>query len=361
MTRYFLIFFLFSCGHTNNKPKQKQSQNIAKPHTHPSGANSTSPSPPTTANAEFQSKATTHDISPEIILEERDILKEYAPRLIFHKNEEYLPSSVQFFLERTKEEEGHYVSKEELNCPDCQNLDFLKGMKPEDKPEIYGFIRERSPTEKELIYFIFYPYNLGKEVCIGVDGLFLDGVFDEIISGAGDLVDTVTDTVQGCLGSKIRFGNHIGDWEHITIRLENQAPQEVFLSAHGHGEAVLWDDIAKKGNHLEAYVALGSHGMYSKAEEHIYLELPNGAQLIDSTNEGKSWDSHENLIFIPEYDIGAYPQEFEWMNFLGRWGNPKEGCEVIESLSGECQLNAGPTGPALKGVLESQNLHLLHL
>ena len=35
----------------------------------------------------------------------------------------------------------------------------------------------------------------------------------------------------------IRFGNHIGDWEHCMVRFQNAAPKAVFTSRHSFGDA----------------------------------------------------------------------------------------------------------------------------
>ena len=48
---------------------------------------------------------------------------------------------------------------------------------------VYAFYAEKGEGVVDLVYFFWYPYNRGKEV-----------------------LDTI-------------WGNHVGDWEHITVRL----------------------------------------------------------------------------------------------------------------------------------------------
>ena len=52
----------------------------------------------------------------------------------------------------------------------------------------------------------------------------------------------------------VRFGNHIGDWEHTTVRFVNGEPSAVFLSEHDFGDAYTYDAIEKKGKRVSAPV-----------------------------------------------------------------------------------------------------------
>ena len=55
------------------------------------------------------------------------------------------------------------------------------------------------------------------------------------------------------LGNKvfnIRFGNHVGDWEHSMVRFQNGKPKAVFLSEHNFGAAHSYDAIEKYGKRV---------------------------------------------------------------------------------------------------------------
>lgn len=43
----------------------------------------------------------------------------------------------------------------------------------------------------------------------------------------------------------VRFGNHVGDWEHTTVRFQHGVPKAVFFSEHSFGEAYTWDAVEK--------------------------------------------------------------------------------------------------------------------
>jgi hypothetical protein len=91
----------------------------------------------------------------------------------------------------------------------------------------------------------------------------------------------------------MRFGNHVGDWEHSLIRFHNGVPKAVFFSAHSGGTAYTYNAVEKgKGPGREGrpvlYSAFGSHAMYAMPGKHPYV-LPFG-MLADVTDRGPLWD-----------------------------------------------------------------------
>jgi hypothetical protein len=97
----------------------------------------------------------------------------------------------------------------------------------------------------------------------------------------------------------IRFGNHIGDWEHSLIRFHHGVPKAVFFSAHSGGLAYSYDAVEKgKGPGREGrpvlFSARGSHAMYATPGNHPYI-LPFGL-LADVTDRGPMWDPAQNYL-----------------------------------------------------------------
>ncbi len=43
----------------------------------------------------------------------------------------------------------------------------------------------------------------------------------------------------------IRFGNHVGDWEHCMIRFENGIPRAMFLGEHSGGKRYAWQAMGE--------------------------------------------------------------------------------------------------------------------
>jgi hypothetical protein len=48
----------------------------------------------------------------------------------------------------------------------------------------------------------------------------------------------------------IRFGNHVGDWEHTVVRFQHGEPKAVFFSEHSFGEAYTYEAIEKIGKRV---------------------------------------------------------------------------------------------------------------
>lgn len=48
----------------------------------------------------------------------------------------------------------------------------------------------------------------------------------------------------------VRFGNHVGDWEHTTVRFQHGVPKAVFFSEHSFGEAYTYDAVEKSGKRV---------------------------------------------------------------------------------------------------------------
>lgn len=286
------------------------------------------------------------------------LLRTHAPRIWFTADEAYWPSSVQWAFpeqERFTDGEGqHWIrSSDSLDSP-SDTLPFFAGDLA--TAPIYAYWADKGGGVVDLVYFVYYPYNRGK---------------------------SVADTI---------WGNHVGDWEHITVRLLEQpdgslAPSQVYLSAHSFGGAYDWNSgevEVHDGTHPVAYAAWGSHGFWAQPGDHVYMSIGSTdpvfdlcitlvcADLVDRTAAGVAWDTSEHVFgmdFIMQQGLGAaaWPA---WMSDdftdpgagdpavpgmgpIYRWGNPED-CSVlgipvdITDLIGVCRLENGPTGPISK-------------
>jgi len=251
----------------------------------------------------------------------------YAPLAYLHSEEIFNPSSVEFFLPFMEEQDGYLTTRMPLGCPTCRPFPFLFGQPVTEKkaPPVYAMVSQKSETILDVMYWFFYPYNFGKKFCIGVK---IEGV---------------------CFGCRKEFGDHVGDWEHVTVRFENLQPTQVYLSYHASGIAYPYGDrnsLRYIDTHPVVYIAKGSHGVWGHPGNHIYHRVRNGENLTDETNVGTPWYTWNNIQSILYKPDVIY--EPSWINYRGNWGNRKDGCRVYEKLSGECQLNGGPSGPIVK-------------
>ena len=161
------------------------------------------------------------------------------------------------------------------------------------------------------------------------------------------------------LGNKvlnIRFGNHIGDWEHSLIRFQHGKPKIVFYSEHFFGEAYTYDAVEKIGSRPVVYSAVGTHANYATAGLHPYI-LPLGL-LHDETDKGPLWDPAMNCLkytyvvgnhtLTPDVRTPSAPTE--WFFFNGHWGDklyPLNDPRQYE-FAGQYHYVTGPLGPRFK-------------
>ena len=166
------------------------------------------------------------------------------------------------------------------------------------------------------------------------------------------------------------WGNHVGDWEHLTVRCEKVVvndtmylqPIQVYVSIHSFGNLYSWSSITKTGNtHPVAYSAKGSHGTWKDSGSHTYQETILG-DLVDYCSEGTAWDTW-NIVQGFDYN-NQTGLNTTWPAWLGtnytsagsgdpavpgngpiyRWGNEKDGGPYF----GYYRLEDGPTGPMEK-------------
>ncbi|KAJ4303564.1 Vacuolar protein sorting-associated protein 62 [Kalmusia sp. IMI 367209] len=174
----------------------------------------------------------------------------------------------------------------------------------------------------DAFWFFFYSYNLGNSVF------------------------------------NVRFGNHVGDWEHTTVRFQDGVPKAVFFSEHSFGEAYTWDAVEKSGKRPVGFSATGTHAMYATSGVHPYI-LPGGI-LHDVTDRGPLWDPTLNLYsFTYDYkrddlkSSNLTPQApIGWFYFMGHWGDkfyPLSDPRQYRFL-GQYHYVNGPLGPRFKNL-----------
>ncbi|KAI9787505.1 MAG: Vacuolar protein sorting-associated protein 62 [Geoglossum umbratile] len=171
----------------------------------------------------------------------------------------------------------------------------------------------------------------------------------------------------------IRFGNHVGDWEHSLVRFEHGVPKVVFFSEHSGGEAYSYDAVEKLGKRPVIYSATGTHAMYATPGIHEYI-LPLGL-LRDVTDRGPLWDPLLNSHTYT-YDTATDTLRSsnvtphaptQWFYFNGHWGDkiyPLSDSRQY-SFAGQYHYVNGPLGPRFKNldrksVCQSSNCIIKH-
>jgi hypothetical protein len=307
--------------------------------------------------------------------EKLDLLHRYAPKVWMAEDEDYWPSSVEWafpHLVRTPCVEGPGVIACGTGAPPgsatsywlfrketgpVSGFDFYRGCDGSatadpcdlgDAPAYAYWVKKQIPVGEnpvdlvevvDLVYFFYYPYNHGKPV--------LGEVWE----------------------------SHVGDWEHVTVRLMwgyheqsgwSLQPVQIYLSAHDFGGIYEWDAIPKDGTHPVVYSAWGSHGVWLTPGNHQYGSAL-GWPLVDVCSAGTAWDTWNNLEafdYNGKQGLGGSIWPL-WMSddfanpgscgnhldpacgAIYRWGDIREGC--VPGL-GYCLLTDGPTGPVSKDV-----------
>lgn len=273
-------------------------------------------------------------ISPSDDSQKAALLQTFAPRIWMSAGEPAGASTVEFALQNMQrylsmaktEDIAKYMLKttQPLNSPSAK-LPYFAGDQANAK--IYSFWTEKDYGNIDLSYWAFFPYDTGKVV----------------------------------IGST--FGCHVGDWEHITVRLakftENDVtyvkPVSVAIPAHSFTNYSDWGDLSKIDNtHPVVYCANGTHGMWKDPGAHMYMNIVV-AQLTDYCDAGSAWDTWNALNtyqYAPGSLSGIGLGDSEWPSYFNsdyqnpnsgaviRWGNEENG-----SLFGQPLRDKGPNGP----------------
>jgi hypothetical protein len=179
---------------------------------------------------------------------------------------------------------------------------------------------------------------------------------------------------------RVRFGNHVGDWEHTLIRFKDGKPIQAFLSEHDFGSAYAWQALEKYIDNPDGsggmigtwsnstaaqiaqrpvvYSAVGTHAMYATPGIHPYI-LPYGI-LHDQTDRGPLWDPTLNLHSytwdLDEKKLRASTRNpklpTNWFHFAGHWGDKYYPLSDPRQyrFAGQYHYVNGPTGPRFKNL-----------
>ncbi|KAH0565472.1 hypothetical protein GP486_001132 [Trichoglossum hirsutum] len=232
---------------------------------------------------------------------------------------------------------------------DEQLMDEIELQRPMESGQLRGgrsdapavlIVVDKGDGVVDAFWFYFYSYNLGNVV----------------------------------LG--IRFGNHVGDWEHSLVRFQHGIPKAVFFSEHSGGEAYSYEAVEKIGQRVRGphlwytlgcsllthrvqpviYSATGTHAMYATVGVHEYI-LPLGL-LHDVTDRGPLWDpvlnshmyTYDTLSDTLRSSNVTPHAPTQWFYFNGHWGDkiyPLSDRRQY-TFAGQYHYVNGPLGPRFK-------------
>ncbi|XP_076934590.1 hypothetical protein At1g04090-like [Bidens hawaiensis] len=256
------------------------------------------------------------------------MINAYAPLVYFHPDEEYFPSSVSWFFENGAEVHRHdepprAVINNGVNLPidgtaDDAFLDIPSGQAS------YERVRKGS-LSGAVAYIHVKPAQGGK---------FQIGPFTVNLR---------------------KIGEHVSDWEHITLRVDNfnGALKEVYLSQHARGKWLAPDAFELvNGTRPVVYASLHTHAHYPTPSSHIHLVgklEPNVMRMLNEefkkmnnsidapgakfwfhfgfgfrddaakSNNVMNIASSYKVVSVGNNRVGNEP----WLDYTGRWGSKR--------------------------------------
>lgn len=150
----------------------------------------------------------------------------------------------------------------------------------------------------------------------------------------------------GPIQTFVAAGAHEGDWEHVTVVINNRTHDilGVYLAEHAH--EAFWltkQDVTFTDTHVHVFPAMLTHAFYESPMEHRRARTPDLGTLVDFTSmQGVAWMPH-NMVNMGERH---FPGEgAQWLSYNGYWGSKR-----IRYSHTPLQLDTGhvPLGPAFQ-------------
>ncbi|KAK9075041.1 hypothetical protein SSX86_003360 [Deinandra increscens subsp. villosa] len=247
------------------------------------------------------------------------LIDHYGPTVYFHPDEIYLPSSVPWFfnngalLFRKGKSDGISIDPAGSILPQGGKNDGEFWMNlPEDDNEL-SFVKHGNLESAEL--YVHVKPALG--------GTFTDIAMWIFCPFNGPVTFTVE-----LINLNIemnRVGEHVGDWEHFTLRISNFDGElwSVYFSEHSGGE---WVDASNvefiTGNKPIVYSSKCGHASFPNAGTYIQGSSKFGIGVKnDVAKSDRFIDSSKRYrIIAAEYLGGGVVAEPDWLQYMREWG-----------------------------------------
>lgn len=243
------------------------------------------------------------------------LIRHYGPTIFFHPNEVYFPSSVTWFFKngallcKAGQSTCVPIDAEGSNLPSGGTndgeywLDFPADDRREvlkrgnlESAELYVHVKPAlGGTFTDIAMWVFSPFNGPATLKIGPRNIALD-----------------------------RIGEHIGDWEHFTLRVSNFTGElhSVYFSQHSGG---VWIDACDlefvEGNRPVVYSSKHGHacypypGIYLQGSSSLGIGIRN-----DCARSNFSLDSSTHYQIMAAEYLGEDVTEPYWLQFMRQWG-----------------------------------------
>ncbi|KAL3517740.1 hypothetical protein ACH5RR_020329 [Cinchona calisaya] len=293
------------------------------------------------------------------------LIRHYGPTVFFHPEEVYFPSSVSWFFEngsllyRRGESRGQVIDGRGTNLPaggsndgeywidlpcDSQRKSVKYGNL--ESAKLYVHVKPAlGGTFTDIAMWVFCPFNGPATLKVGLINIALS-----------------------------KIGQHVGDWEHFTLRLSNFTGElwSIYFSQHSGGK---WIDVSDlefiEGNKAIVYSSKCGHASYPHAG--VYIQGSSGLGVgvrNDAARSDYYVDSSKQFeIAAAEYLGDGVICEPGWLEFMREWGPkimydsraeldrlinrlPSMFCNSVENVFAKFPVEfygeEGPTGPKEK-------------
>lgn len=244
------------------------------------------------------------------------LIEHYGPTVFFHPEEIYLPSSVDWFfnngalLYRKGVSEGETIDEGGSNLPgggtndgefwidlpnDKSRREFIKHGDLESA-KLYVHVKPAfGGTFTDVVMWIFCPFNGPSTLKFGMKSMAFSKV-----------------------------GEHIGDWEHFTLRISNFTGElwSIYYSQHSGGK---WVDAYEleyiDGNKAIVYASKNGHASYPHPGTYIQGSSKLGIGIRnDARRSNLRVDSSVHYEIVAAAYLGDVVKEPQWLQYMRQWG-----------------------------------------
>lgn len=297
----------------------------------------------------------------------KQIIPKVGPRIYFHPDDAFRPSSVEWFLSRAMlhTRGGSPRSADSAPLPAGGSDDGAYWLVVNEDARggnlgsAVAYVNAKYQDYwLDIQFWVFYPYN-----------------------GAGKAKVTVVDWDNTI--NLDPMGQHGGDWEHVTCRVDpvSKELRAMYLAQHGGGEWVAHGDIPMENGRPVVYSSRNGHASYrSKGEnlsESTSAELAGITWfefgLVNSTDKGSLFlDCNSKHQILRADFVTSGISAPNWTQYCRRWGpyityttsELKDSIasslgnipsaddavdEIWDAIPDEFKEENGPTGPWTKG------------
>ncbi|XP_020202938.1 vacuolar protein sorting-associated protein 62 [Cajanus cajan] len=245
------------------------------------------------------------------------LIQHYGPTVYFHPDENYLPSSVQWFFKNgavlyaAGSKKGNAIDYQGSNLPSGGTNDGAFWIDLPTDEDARNNLKKGNIESAEL--YVHVKPALG--------GAFTDIVMWVFCPFNGP--STLKVALMNIEMNKI--GEHVGDWEHFTLRISNFTGElwSVYFSQHSGGEWINASDLEFiKGNKPIVYSSKHGHasfphpGTYLQGSSKLGIGVRNDAArskfIVDS--------SIKYQVVAAEYLGDGVITEPCWLQYMREWG-----------------------------------------